>query len=258
METDAETAEVERLRRQLLANLDAAAQRGKPILFWWRDDDAADVTPRLEALVAVCSRHDVPLALAIIPSTATERLAACVKADPGLVPIQHGWAHKSHADKGRRERASEFPRSRALEDGLADLERGFQRMAALFGGRFQPILTPPWNRISAPIRLARHEVGLRGISTFSRIKFDDIHHRNCHVDIIKWRDENRFAGRVKAYRRLVAQTRRRLEGVDQPVGLLTHHLVHDDAADAFMDEALGLLRDHPGVRWPSIPDLFDL
>lgn len=250
------SAEAEKAR--FVALLDRAADEGRPVPFWWRDDDAVAVTPALETLAGIQQRHHVPLALAVIPDPAEKALADFVADNPGIVVFQHGFRHKNHADKSRGWRASEFHFTRPVEDSLADLRAGFARMTDLFGDRFLPVLTPPWNRIGAAVRKRRGEAGLIGLSTFSRIKFEDRHLVNCHVDIIRWRGENRFAGREKCYRRLAAQMRRRLDGLETPIGLLTHHLVHDDAANAFMDEVVGLLANHPGASWPDISLLFDL
>ena len=247
-----------REKARFIALLDEAADRRRPIRFWWRDDDAVAVTPALRALTAVQARHGVPLALAVVPKPAEPALSAFVVTHPGIAVFQHGWQHKSHRDRTRGERASEFPRSRPVEAALDDLKRGFERMTRLFPERFLPVLTPPWNRIAKPVRQRRGEAGLIGLSVFSRIKFEDTHLRNCHVDIIKWRGVNAFAGRLTGYRRLAAQCRRRLSGLDQPIGLLTHHLVHDDAANGFVDEVLEITANHPGAEWPDIETLFDL
>ncbi len=245
-------------RDRFVSLLDEAARRRTPIRFWWRDDDAVSVTPALEAMTAVQARHRVPLALAVIPKPAEPSLAAYLGDFPEIAVFQHGWQHKSHRDKARGERASEFPRSRPIDESLDDLTHGFARLTDLFGERFLPVLTPPWNRISKPARTRRREAGLIGLSGFSRIKFADAHLVNCHVDIIKWRGVNAFTGRLTGFRRLVAQTRRCLAGLDQPIGLLTHHLVHDDAANAFVDEVLTITANHPGAVWPALPDLFKL
>ena len=42
---------------------------------WWRDDDAVRPGPALDRLLELSSRHDVPLALAVIPAAAEAPLA---------------------------------------------------------------------------------------------------------------------------------------------------------------------------------------
>lgn len=251
------TADIEKAR--FVALLDRAALEGRPIQFWWRDDDAVDVTPALNALLTIQARQAVPLALAVIPKAARPALARHLADHPDVTVFQHGWQHQNHRDKARNERASEFPRSRPVERMRRDLQLGSTRLRDLFADRFLPVLTPPWNRISTVARRLRAEVGLTGLSAFGPVRPDDGPTvRHCHVDVIRWRGQAAFAGRLKCYRRLTAQTRRRLAGVDQPIGLLTHHLVHDDATNAFVDEIVALTAGHPGAAWPPLRPLFGL
>jgi hypothetical protein len=43
---------------------------------------------------------------------------------------------------------------------------------------------------------------------------------------------------------------------DEPTGLLTHHLAHDEAAWAFVDGFLAALRRHPAVALVDAGTLF--
>jgi len=94
-----------------------------------------------------------------------------------------------------------------------------------------------WRRAAAP--------GLRAVNT--------------HADIIDWKNGKRFAGADAAAGALVAHLRaRRLGEVDdaEPTGLLTHHLVHDDAAWEFLARLLARLDDHPAVKWRRAAEIF--
>ena len=42
---------------------------------------------------------------------------------------------------------------------------------------------------------------------------------------------------------------------DEPIGLLTHHLVHDEAMWRFLEEFLTHTSVRPGIEWLS-PELF--
>lgn len=245
-------------KARFISLLDRAAETGQPIRFWWRDDDAATATPHLETLLSLQARHAIPLALAVIPARAKSDLANALTPNPGVSIFQHGYEHKNHADKARGERACEFPHSRPLEESLCVLRDGFERLTGLFGDRFLPVLTPPWNRISKKMRDARHDIGLTGLSAYGRLPVQDRYQVNAHVDILRWRGGARFAGRQKCYRSLVAQSRMRLAGADRPIGLLTHHLDHDDAANAFMDEVLSITAHHPGAVWPALTEVFGI
>ncbi len=43
---------------------------------------------------------------------------------------------------------------------------------------------------------------------------------------------------------------------DEPTGLLTHHLEHDEPCWAFIDRLLEETRGHPAVRWLSAEEIF--
>jgi hypothetical protein len=51
----------------LTAELDLWSAAERPATLWWRDDDAAEVTPALERLLALADATGVPLALAVVP-----------------------------------------------------------------------------------------------------------------------------------------------------------------------------------------------
>ncbi len=40
---------------------------GRPVQFWWRDDDAGAVLPALKQLLALSKKNQIPLALAVVP-----------------------------------------------------------------------------------------------------------------------------------------------------------------------------------------------
>ena len=43
----------------------------------------------------------------------------------------------------------------------------------------------------------------------------------------------------------------------EPTGLLSHHLVHDEACWDFLDRLLGQLVNDPRCRFPTVRSLFD-
>ncbi|MCB1490789.1 MAG: polysaccharide deacetylase family protein [Rhodobiaceae bacterium] len=240
----------------IVALLDKAEQAGTPIRFWWRDDDAAKATPALDALLAISARHHVPVALAVIPAALERSLVERLEAEPLVRVFQHGWAHENHADKTKGERASEFGEGRPVAESLADLKRGHAILRESFGDRFLPVLTPPWNRIGAEAARVRIEAGLTGLSTFDDAHADDPDCINAHVDIINWKAGSIFAGADKTIAKLVAEIDARLAGKPAPIGILSHHLVHDDAANAFLDDLFSKLAHHPGAAWPPLERLF--
>ena len=242
-------------RERLVQALAATRTAGVQLKFWWRDDDAVSVTPQLEDLLSIRAEADVPLALAVIPKFAETALMGRMKETGSVSVLQHGWAHAKNSPEG--EKASEFGESRPLEASLADLQRGHDRLAPLAGNLFLPVLTPPWNRIGGKARSARHVVGLTGLSVFGP-SGGEPHVCNTHFDIIAWRTTRGFIGMRKAYARLADEIEHRLAEPEEPIGILTHHLVHDEESNAFLRHLFGLLREESHVTWPDLPKLFNL
>ena len=236
--------------------LDAIAAQGRQIAMWWRDDDAVTSTPELDGLIARAARHDVPIALAVIPKLAEAGLADRLQAHPHVSVHQHGFAHDNHAPQGSKK--AEFGPHRPLDEMMRDLFEGYRRMSSLFGPRFAHVLTPPWNRITPDLAARRKEAGLVGLSTFGPAPDGARHQVNTHIDPIDWRRGKRFLGLDPLRAVLAREIDRRIDGSDEPLGLLTHHLVQTDDAWAFIDDLLALTATHPAVVWPHIEDLFDL
>ncbi len=243
-------------RDRVVALLNEVAARSRTIDFWWRDDDAEDTTSALDDLLTLARRHSLPLGLAVVPKGATEALAVRLKSEPSVAVLQHGWAHKTHAVAGEKkiELGGELPVSEVLDK----LKRGFVQLRGLFAEQFLPVLVPPWNRISDAVRDARGSVGLAGLSTSGPESPHEPHQVNVHVDIFEWRPARRQLSRAEGFERLAAEVERRLAGAHEPLGIMTHHLVHEDASWAFLDEMFAMLTEHRATRWPEVRRLFDL
>jgi hypothetical protein len=241
--------------------LELWAGAGRPATLWWRDDDAAAVTPALERLLGLQAEHGVPLALAVIPDRLapglTLRLAGC----EGVLVLQHGWSHRDHAGKG--EGAWELGDHRPLEQVAADLAAGRQQLAEAFGERFLPVLAPPWNRISGRVVQRLPVLGFRGLSTFRArdraAPAPGLVQVNAHCDPITWKRGARFAGTGRALDDLILHLRARRMGTadpGEPTGLVTHHLAMDAPAWAFVAELLRRTRAHPRAAWQSAREAF--
>lgn len=193
----ARNAARERLRASawttLTAELDRWAEVGRTASFWWRDDDAVAETPALDSLLDLSERHLVPLALAVIPDGVETGLAErLARSAAPVIVLQHGFAHRNHAPAG--EKSVELGDHRAVEAVTEELALGRDRLAALFGDRFVPIMVPPWNRIGAGVEAALPGLGFGGLSTFGPRPAAGLGYLNTHVDIIDWRGDRGFAG----------------------------------------------------------------
>jgi len=193
-----------------------------------RDDDAVEDTPALRRLISIMKRHDCPLLLAVIPEPAASSLAALLEDHPIVTPAVHGFRHENHAPFG--ERARELG-SRPVPLVLAELRQGRKKLRSMFGERLSPILVPPWNRIDTDVAARAEEAGFTAISAHGWDEVEDATPRvNTHVDIMHW-----SGGRVgRSHEWVFGQLADNLAIARQkgglPVGLLTHHLSHDEQA----------------------------
>lgn len=248
----------ENFRANLRRHLDALAERGQRVEFWWRDDDAVEPSPALDRLLDLANRYEVEIALAVIPRDAGPALAERLADEPRVSVLQHGWSHRNHQSKPEGEKAAELGTRRDLEEVRIELAEGRVRLERLFGDRFIPALVPPWNRISPDVARVAREVGLPGLSTFASNDAHEPHRLQTHIDMIKWKEGKRFIGWASAAARFDEIFGRRLLHKPEPIGLLSHHLVHDQDHHAFLEATLSVTTTHPGARWPSVRALFGL
>ena len=178
--------------------------------------------------------------------------------EPHAFVLQHGWQHKNHQLKEKGEKAAELGTRRDMDEVLRELIMGREKLEALFGDSFIPALVPPWNRISDEIAAAAPGIGLPGLSTFTSNVEKAPHRLQTHLDPIKWKAERRFIGWDSAMRRFEEIFERRMTDPDEPIGLLSHHLVMDEMHFAFFEDVLEVTTDHPGAQWPRLRDLFGL
>jgi hypothetical protein len=245
----------------LVGELDLWGEADRVATLWWRDDDAIAPSKKLDRLISLAG--DIPLALAIIPAAAEPELAIWVARpmhSAALAVLQHGWRHASHSTLGKK---SEFPAGRPSKEVASDLTAGRARLTALFGTRALAVLVPPWNRFDGGLLPLLGTCGLRAIS---RVKprpavspEPGILEVNVHVDLIAWAGDRTFIGEGAALGGLIEHLRyRRLSKfcVDEPTGILTHHLVQDEATDAFLHR-LGLVTGaHAAARWLDPTEIF--
>ncbi|MEP3556650.1 MAG: glycosyl transferase family 28, partial [Roseibium sp.] len=113
-----------------------------------------------------------------------------------------------------------------------------------------------WNRIAPEISRRLPGIGLEGLSTFTWHHFPRTGQVQSHVDIIKWKKDRRFIGWNSARLRFDLQLCRRRTNPDEPLGILSHHLAHDEGCYEFLDRFLDIAAHHPGAEWPRVKGLF--
>ncbi|NNU50801.1 polysaccharide deacetylase [Rhizobium sp. WYCCWR 11279] len=240
------------LRREL----DRWQAAGRVARFWLRDDDAVEPTQALETLMTLARQSEVPLTLAVIPGLTGEALAARLVEDAAVAVAVHGWSHTNHAGPERKKQ--ELGGDRPADVVLGELGEGFRLLQRLHPARFLPVLVPPWNRIDAALIPALPGLGFAALSVYGRATQDGpVQLLNTHVDIIDWHGTRGGRTEAELVAELVAELRDRFAGNDEPVGVLTHHLVHDTAAWDFLSALFATTGRHPAVRWSPASALLE-
>jgi hypothetical protein len=145
------------------------------------------------------------------------------------------------------------------------MRAGQDIMRELFPDGGEPVLAAPWNRIARPVLDRLSETGYRGASAMGpRALMAGAHGlavANAHVDPLNWKSGGRFAGLSKALSSIIGELKARRTSAsepDEPLGLLTHHLVHDEETWAFLPRFLEVTSAHPAARWVDARDVFGL
>jgi hypothetical protein len=241
----------------LVAELDRWEEAGQVARLWWRDDDAVAPTPQLDRLLALAGA--APLALAVIPADVVRELAAALEFFPRVTVLHHGWRHANHAAQhpgaGKK---SEYPAERHPIDIADELDEGRKRLVSLFGPRALPVFVPPWNRFADRFVPLLTEAGITAISRMAPRKGEPpggIKVIDVHVDVVAWHEGRGFVGEGAALGRIVAALRQEREGRQGAVGVLTHHLVMDQASEDFLARLGDLVAMHPALCWADVSDL---
>jgi hypothetical protein len=231
---------------------------GRMANLWWRDDDAADVDPTLDRLLAIHRDTAAPLALAVVPARATAALAQRLAGEPGIDVLQHGYAHMNHA--APPDKKIELGLQRPAMIVLGELGTGWMALERLFAAQALPVMVPPWNRIAEILVPTLPEIGYRGLSTFGPRKraqpVRGFRQVNTHVDLIDWKAGGGFVGEEAALAALVEALGRSRNGDGEPIGLLSHHLAMDGGAWDFLRSVLEATKTTQGLCVRAARELF--
>lgn len=233
----------------LIRALDLRAANGNPARLWLRDDDAIAPTTALDHLLALTGAANIPVTLAVIPAHSGPALAKRLNTAKAVSVAVHGWSHTNHAPAS--EKKQELGPHRPTPQILDELARGFSQLAQLHPAQFAPVLVPPWNRIAPEIVTELPALGFKALSVYGPEATVDLPLYNTHVDVIDWRGSR--TGRPDAV--LMDEIAQAMQRSDAPIGLLTHHLVHDAQVWGFLTRLFALTATHPGCRWVSLPAL---
>lgn len=221
---------------------------------WLRDDDAVEPTPALDRLFNLTRQAGVPLSLAVIPAHTGPALAARLQAEVHTSVTVHGWSHENHAAAEGKKR--ELGPDRPAEVVLAELHIGFDKLQSLYPTRLEPVLVPPWNRVDPSLLPRLPGLGFRAVSVYGQADGESpIAQVNTHVDIMDWLGTRGCRPHGELVSLMVRELESRGAGGAEPIGLLTHHLVHDQACWDFLARLFEVTAGSDAVRWHPLGDL---
>jgi hypothetical protein len=255
---------------QLQAEIKAWRDSGHRARFWVRDDDAITSTPELSELIELCSKEEIPIALAVIPERAGQDLKDVVGDRPGVTILQHGFDHKNRG--GPRDK-SEFPDARPFEEAMTSVRAGWKRLADHFGDQALPVFVPPWGTCSLAVRRRLPEVGLSGFSPspVGPFRANELCRRGGRRSSVGLS----LVGTHLAVNRAVASDKSPLPisrhlaflaslvnairsddaDPDEPIGIMTHAWGVDAGVRDFLRELFRVTRD-AGAEWANARELF--
>jgi hypothetical protein len=147
--------------------------------------------------------------------------------------LVHGWSHADHAPAG--EKKAEFGAHRPLEVMATEAEQSLHRAREYLGRKLLPIFVPPWNRLPPDLVPYLPKLGFTGLSTFTdrkaAVPVKGLTQINTHIDPIDWHGTRSTIEPAAIVAGMAGAVERRMAGTadpGEPIGLLTHHLVHDD------------------------------
>ncbi len=240
----------------LEAELDAWQCAGFVARLWLRDDDAMAPTMALERLVRLTRHHAMPLLLAVIPMRAETGLADRLASERHIEIAMHGMWHRNHAPP--EEKSQETPPHRGMAVISWELEMARVRLLKVFGRRAGAGLwyVPPWNRISPDVAALLPALGFTALSTFGSMHHEvaGLAQRNCQVDLIDWRGGRMGRSLAWVASELASTLASSRLGDTAPVGLLAHHLDHDEVTWSVLEQLGELIASHPAARWVPATD----
>lgn len=210
---------------------------GHAPVFWWRDDDARRPSPALDRLLDLSRRFGAPVTIAAVPDGDLQALAKACAGTPGVELAIHGFRHENRAPAGQP--SGEVNDQDNLEAVTAEVEAAIAAFAK--AGLTADLFVPPWNNAHPTLEaaLVRHSLT---VSRYDAMRAPDGSppRIDAHLDVMRWKPEARFRGARRFLlraRRLLVE--RRVRGLwSDPIGLLTHHLDHDEASWTFLEAFL--------------------
>jgi hypothetical protein len=257
--------------------LDCWAMRGLKARFWVRDDDACEMSAPLGRLHELAKRHDIIIGLAVIPANVRPSLLKFMAHEGRRFhPMCHGWQHTNHSRTGRK--PAEFGAGRPISASIRDAQSALGAFREYFAG-YDAVFVPPFGQISGAMTRALPAIGFAGVSTgpgwlerklshlpslairVPSVKVaprSSIPRLDVHIDPIDWQTRTAHSADTicDAIVRSLRPRRMGLFASEMPVGLVTHHLAHDDRIWGACNDALDILRNHRAAEFVHVGQFF--
>jgi peptidoglycan/xylan/chitin deacetylase (PgdA/CDA1 family) len=199
-------------------------KRNHKTMIFFRDDDVAELTPKLKKFVGIFIKENVPLHLSIIPKKLSKECALWLKEInkryPHLIEFgQHGYSHKNYS-KGCTK--YEFGSSRSYKEQKKDIKEGRDILERIFKRKFF-IFTPPFNNFNKDTLKAINELDFL---VFSHDKGNIYENKYRFKDISTSINFNRKDDKERWYIPTITELLERVENnsvIYKHVGILFHH-----------------------------------
>ena len=225
-----------------------------PVPFFFRADDIGAPGVQFSEMMEPFVIHRVPIGLAVVPVWLTPSRWNSLKhyheKDPALwCWHQHGWRHQNHEPEGKKQ---EFGPSRTQGQVVNDLARGRERLSEILEAAFDPIFTPPWNRMSLAALETVRGLGYRAVSRSAGAKpppIDGLPDLFMDVDLHTRKESDPETAWEKVLNEL------RLAVMRGRCGIMLHHQRMNRHASEFLDALLELLKKDARIQTVHFKDL---
>ena len=249
---------------------------GQKPTFWIRDDDATCVTGQLERLQSIATRYDVSVGLALIPGLLGFRPGRlyCGRNRATSIPCATDGSTSTTAmpatpmNSATRARTARHVRTQRWPCRRFG---AFRRHRDGVRAALQPHHAGH-DRGAGRHRLCRLSVGPRPLERrIARVvnRFDwapslniawkgPLPRIDAHVDLIDWQSGSAQAMDVVA-QAMVGQLRLRRKGfppAGAPIGLLTHHRVHDESIWRLLESLIDLIKGSLACKFIQVGRMF--
>jgi hypothetical protein len=260
--------------KSIRRELDLWLERGIRAKFWFRDDDACELTDQLIRLLHFSKQYSITIGLAAIPNKLRPSLLTFLKSEDRMfLPMCHGWNHVNYEPK---DRPSEFGPNRKLPLLFQDAQLAYRTFVRYFNElEKRAIFVPPFGRIMPAFVELLPKAGFFGLSAgadlieatvsriVSRIEFlpavkisrrTNMARFDVHIDPIDWHRGTAREVPDVAHELLGCLRLRSKSFVDanQPIGIVTHHLVHNEPIWHLCAELVEILSNHSAVEFLDV------